>query len=67
MDAWLEEAKKDPSAQKCGMYLVHNGTVRASAKAVVRDLIPDEEKEKMAAVASLNFYYDVEILYEMIT
>ena len=44
MDAWLEEAKKDPSAQKCGMYLVHNGTVRASAKAVVRDLIPDEEK-----------------------
>ena len=34
MDAWLEEAKKDPSAQKCGMYLVHNGTVRASAKAV---------------------------------
>ena len=23
MDAWLEEAKKDPSAQTCGMYLVH--------------------------------------------
>ena len=66
MDAWLEEAKKDPSAQKCGMYLVHNGTVRASAKAVVRDLIPDEEKEKMAAVASLNFSYDAEKVEEAI-
>ena len=66
MDAWLEEAKKDPSAQKCGMYLVHNGTVRASAKAVVRDLISDEEKEKMAAVASLNFSYDAEKVEEAI-
>ncbi len=66
MNAWLEEAKKDPSAQKCGMYLVHNGTVRVSAKAVVRDLIPDEEKEKMAAVSSLDFSYDAEKVEEAI-
>ena len=28
MDAWLAEAKKDESAAKVGMYLVHNGVVR---------------------------------------
>ena len=37
MDQWLEEAKKDPSATSCGMYLVHNGTVRQSARAQVRN------------------------------
>ena len=37
MDAWLKEAKADPSAEKIGMYLTHNGVVRKTAKAVVRD------------------------------
>ena len=36
MDQWLREAKADPSAEKVGMYLVHNGTVRQTAKAKVR-------------------------------
>ena len=36
MDAWLKEAKAHESAPKIGMYLVHNGTVRQSAKAKVR-------------------------------
>ena len=36
MDAWLKEAKQDASANKIGMYLVHNGIVRESAKAKVR-------------------------------
>ena len=36
MDAWLREAKQDPTAEKIGMYLVHNGTVRKSPKAQVR-------------------------------
>lgn len=36
MDAWLKEAKQDESASKIGMYLVHNGIVRQSAKAKVR-------------------------------
>ncbi len=36
MDAWLKEAKQNPSANKIGMYLVHNGIVRESAKAKVR-------------------------------
>ena len=37
MDAWLKEAKTHESAPKIGMYLVHNGTVRQSAKALVRE------------------------------
>ena len=37
MDQWLREAKTDPSSASCGMYLVHNGTVRQSARAKVRD------------------------------
>ena len=32
-DEWLREAKADPSAAECGMYLIHNGTVRQSARA----------------------------------
>ncbi len=36
IDQWLKEAKADPSAEKIGMYLTHNGTVRRTAKAQVR-------------------------------
>ena len=36
IDAWLKEAKADPSAEKIGMYLTHNGVVRRTAKAKVR-------------------------------
>lgn len=36
MDEWLREAKKAANAEKVGMYLVHNGTVREDAKAKVR-------------------------------
>ncbi len=36
MDAWLKEAKADSTAEKCGMYLFHNGVVRRDAKAKVR-------------------------------
>jgi molybdopterin synthase catalytic subunit len=35
-DAWIREAKTDPSAEKIGMYLTHTGVVRKSAKAKVR-------------------------------
>ena len=37
MDAWLKEAKQSPDAGKVGMYLVHNGTVRETAKELVRN------------------------------
>ena len=36
VDEWLREAKLDPSAESCGMYLTHNGVVRRTAKARVR-------------------------------
>ena len=36
MDQWLKEAKAHESAPKIGMYLTHNGTVRQTAKAKVR-------------------------------
>ncbi len=47
MDKWLGEAKKQPEAEKCGMYLFHNGVVRKTAKAKVRSgdvNAPDVEK-----------------------
>ena len=37
IDAWLQEAKAHESAPQIGMYLTHNGTVRQTAKAKVRD------------------------------
>ena len=33
---WLQEAKADAAAAGCGMFLIHNGVVRRSAKAKVR-------------------------------
>lgn len=36
VDAWLREAKADPTAAECGMYLTHNGTVRVTPKSEAR-------------------------------
>ena len=36
VDAWLREAKAHPDADKVGMYLIHNGVVRATARSQVR-------------------------------
>ena len=55
MEEWLKEAKQDPSAENIGMYLVHNGIVRKSAKAKVRF---GEENTK--PVAGMLFSYDSE-------
>ena len=54
VDAWLREAKADREAGKIGMYLLHNGTVRASARAVVR------EGEDLPPVRKMEFSYDRE-------
>ena len=37
LDLWLAEAKAHPDADKVGMYLSHNGVVRATARAAARD------------------------------
>lgn len=61
IDSWLAEAKADPSAGLCGMYLVHNGAVRATPKSEVRGseasscgLRPGER------VAGMRFAYDAD-------
>ena len=41
IDAWLREAKADPSFRACGMYLIHNGTVRETPKAEARGIETD--------------------------
>ena len=55
MDAWLKEAKAHPDADKVGMYLTHNGVVRATAKAKVR-----EGAENTKPVTGMQFAYDAE-------
>lgn len=55
MDAWLKEAKAHESAPKIGMYLTHNGVVRQSAKAKVR-----QGAENTLPVTGMFFSYDPE-------
>lgn len=45
-DAWLKEAKGHDSASKIGMYLIHNGCVRKSAKSKIRYGRDDAEDVK---------------------
>ena len=54
MDQWLAEAKASENADKCGMFLTHNGIVRSTAKAQVR------KGEDMPEVAQVEFSYDAE-------
>lgn len=53
MDEWLREAKKDANADKIGMYLTHNGVVRKTAKALVR-----ENDTQTKDVKGMLFSYD---------
>ena len=55
MDAWLQEAKQHPDAAKVGMYLTHNGVVRQTAKAKVRNHAPDTK-----SVIGMQFSYDAQ-------
>ena len=55
MDQWLKEAKQDPNAAQCGMYLTHNGVVRITPKAKVR-----ENQDDKGDVKAVEFSYDEE-------
>lgn len=55
MDAWLEEAKKDPRSSEVGMYLVHNGVVRETPRSKVRDGVESDQ-----LVTGMTFGYDAE-------
>ena len=54
-DAWLAEAKASPEAAQCGMFLFHNGVVRASARARVR-----QGDEDAKPVREMEFSYDAQ-------
>jgi len=53
VDAWLQEAKADPSAARVGMFLTHNGVVRETPKAQVREGFDDG-----SLVGGMEFSYD---------
>lgn len=53
LDQWLRESKSAPGADGIGMYLSHNGVVRRSARAAVRDGAADT-----VPVRAMQFSYD---------
>ncbi len=55
IDEWLSEAKADPVASEIGMFLVHNGVVRETPKAQVRQGLNDG-----SVVKNLEFSYDAD-------
>ncbi len=55
MDQWLKEAKQDPKAAQCGMFLAHNGVVRITPKREVREGV-----EGLGEVSQVDFSYDAE-------
>lgn len=61
MDQWLEEAKEDPQAAACGMYLFHNGVVRQSARASVR-----QGEKGLPPVAGLVLSYNEQKVQEAV-
>lgn len=61
MDQWLQEAKEHETAEKIGMYLTHNGIVRGTARAKVR-----EGAEHTRPVTGMMFSYNQEKVEEVI-
>lgn len=60
MDEWLCEAKCDPQSHMVGMYLTHNGVVRATPKKQVRAASEEEAAQgaSLGTVVSIDFSYD---------
>jgi molybdopterin synthase catalytic subunit len=55
IDEWLREAKNSSNAAQCGMFLTHNGIVRITPKAQVR-----EGAKGLGNVCAVEFSYDAE-------
>ena len=53
MDEWLREAKMHPMAAQVGMFLIHNGVVRQTPKALVRQGV-----DNGSLVRGMEFSYD---------
>lgn len=61
VDAWLTEAKELEAAGDIGMYLLHNGVVRQTPRALVR-----EGDASAASVTGMTFSYDEEKVLDAI-
>lgn len=61
MDQWINEAKSSEQAEQIGMYLFHNGVVRETPKAEVRQGIDDG-----SVVTGMEFSYDQSKVDEVI-
>ena len=61
IDAWLKEVKTEKPASGIGMFLIHNGVVRETAKAAVR-----EGRQDMPEVSGMEFSYDQEAVDQCI-
>ena len=55
VDQWLVEAKASEAAAQCGMFLTHNGVVRITPKAQVR-----QGEEGLPEIIAVDFSYDAE-------
>lgn len=55
INEWLKKAKADPAASQVGMFLVHNGVVRQTPKAKVR-----QGQDDGSLVKGMEFSYDAE-------
>lgn len=53
LDIWIREAKALPDAHKVGMYLFHNGVVRVTPRAQVREGV-----QNLPPVEKIRFSYD---------
>lgn len=53
IEQWLREARAERSAAKIGMYLIHNGVVRQTSKAQVRQGVNDG-----TVVRAMDFSYN---------
>lgn len=62
IDTWLTEAKSHKDAAKIGMYLTHNGVVRETAKAKVR-----QDETNTRPVCGMLFSYDAQKVDAVIT
>lgn len=55
VDQWLKEAKAHPQAAQTGMFLIHNGVVRKTPKAQVRQGL-----DNGSVVSGMEFAYDAD-------
>ena len=61
LDEWLSEAEKERTRGNIGMYLIHNGIVRETPKAKVRN-----GEDTNTPVRGLRFTYDGDKVNEFI-